>query len=89
MLSSQHMCARVIQVLKGAKAPKEVRRARAHALRELGGMFLDAAATQKEVVPPAQGENPQVTHPQPQKPKENPLRLQPPVGRVLASMPCC
>ena len=50
------------QVLRGSKAPKEVRRARAHALRELGGMFLDAAAARQEVAPPAQGDT-QVINP--------------------------
>ena len=33
--------------------PKEVRRARAQALKELGGIFLDAAAMRQEVAPAA------------------------------------
>lgn len=42
------MCA---QVLRSSASPKEVRRARGLALKELGGIFLDAAAAHLEVSP--------------------------------------
>ena len=42
------------QVLKDGRLPKEVRRLRAQGLRELGGLFLDAAAVRQEVAPAAQ-----------------------------------
>lgn len=42
------MCA---QVLRSSASPKEVRRARGLALKELGGIFLDAAAAHLEVAP--------------------------------------
>lgn len=40
-----------LQVLRNKAVSKEVRKARAHALHELGGIFLDAAASHLEAVP--------------------------------------
>jgi hypothetical protein len=40
-----------LQVLRNKVVSKEVRKARAHALHELGGIFLDAAASHLEAVP--------------------------------------
>jgi hypothetical protein len=40
-----------VQVLRNKAVSKEVRKARAHALHELGGIFLDAAASHLEAVP--------------------------------------
>jgi hypothetical protein len=47
---------RCAQVLRDGQAPKEVRRARAQGMRELGGLFLDAAAVQQEVAPAPQND---------------------------------
>ncbi len=44
------------QVLRSSASPKEVRRLRGLALKELGGIFLDAAAAHLEVSPPQQEE---------------------------------
>ena len=55
-------CRMRAQVLKDGRLPKEVRKLRAQGLRELGGLFLDAAAARQEVVPATQDNQVRVPH---------------------------